>query len=134
MFHKIAVKVFVCLTVFTFVPGALVFANQCENQGQQCDMKAKSCPVARKCLNMCKGEVVSVDAAANVLTLKCKKSECQVALSGKTVINCGKEIKAVSDLVPGTMVVVHYKTKDGKKEATKILIKPVAEDSSCHKK
>ncbi|OGS21320.1 MAG: hypothetical protein A3J83_02310 [Elusimicrobia bacterium RIFOXYA2_FULL_40_6] len=111
-----------------FAAGATVFAGeQCAMQGKT---KAEGCKTAcgmnkKNCA--CKGEVVSVDVAANTISLKCKKGDCQVSLTNKTKIMQGKEVKTITDIKPGSNVIVKYSTKDGKNEATKILIEP-----GCH--
>ncbi|MBU0951453.1 MAG: hypothetical protein KKH91_01315 [Elusimicrobia bacterium] len=100
-----------------FAAGTAVFA-----QSEGCKT---SCPMAKKSCS-CKGEVISVDTAANTISLKCKKGDCQVSLTDKTKIMQGKDVKTISDINSGVKVIIKYSTKDGKNEAKKVLIEPVA--------
>jgi hypothetical protein len=80
------------------------------------------------------GKVVSVDAAANIVIVKCRKGEDTLSVGDKTVIMVGGKTAAIADLTPDMKVAVKYKLEEGVKAASKIYEKtavtPKAKDTA----
>ena len=71
------------------------------------------------------GEIVSVDASKNLLTVKTKKGEMAFSLDEKTKIKMGKETRSISDLKVGDKIKVYYIHVDGKDLAETIMVRNV---------
>jgi hypothetical protein len=84
-------------------------------------------PVAKtQGVKPCNGTVVSVDAIANTVIIKCKKAEDTLTVNEKTVIKASGKVVALADLKADTKVNASYKMEEGKKVAVKITEKPAA--------
>ncbi|MDD5153578.1 MAG: hypothetical protein PHR03_02760 [Desulfovibrionales bacterium] len=70
------------------------------------------------------GEVVTVDTAANSLTLKGKRAEVVIYTNEDTVVRVAKEKKSLADVKVGDKIAVRYSEIDGKNLAESIVIKP----------
>ncbi len=69
------------------------------------------------------GEVVTVDTAANSLTLKGKRAEVVISTNEKTVVQVGKENKSLADVKVGDKIAVRYSEIDGKTLAESIVVR-----------
>lgn len=70
------------------------------------------------------GEVVTVDTAANSLTLKGKRAEVVISTNEETVVQVGKEKKSLAGIKVGDKITVRYSEIDGKNLAESIVVKP----------
>jgi Cu/Ag efflux protein CusF len=70
------------------------------------------------------GEVVTVDTAANSLTLKGKKAEVVIHTNEDTVVQVAKEKKSLADVKVGAKIAVRYSEIDGKNLAESIVVRP----------
>lgn len=71
------------------------------------------------------GNVVSVDKAANTITIKDKDGEIVFTVTKKTHVIIDAKRRSVDLLVPGEKVSVRYVTKGGKNTAKRINLMPV---------
>lgn len=71
------------------------------------------------------GEIVSMDLAKNLLTIKTINGEMTFRLNEKTKIKIRKEEKRISDLKTGDKIKVYYTHVNGKDLAEIIMIKTV---------
>ena len=69
------------------------------------------------------GQVISLDTAANMLTVKTRQGEMSFFVDEKTQITMGREEKLFSDIKIGEKVKVHYTTAEGKELAEKIMMR-----------
>ena len=76
------------------------------------------------------GEIILLDATANIVTIKTRQGEMTVYVNEKTLITMGREEKLYSDLKVGDRVKVHYTTGEGKELAERIMMKPRKEKAS----
>src|SRR5271169_1125324 len=74
-------------------------------------------------VKMVAGDVVTVDAAVKILTIKGRKAEVVIATDERTTIKIDKEKKTLSDVKVGDKVTVKYAVIDGKNIARSIDIK-----------
>lgn len=70
------------------------------------------------------GEVVTVDTAANSLTLKGKRAEVVIHTNEDTVVQVAKEKKSLADVKVGAKIAVRYSEIDGENLAESIVVKP----------
>ncbi|TSA11987.1 MAG: hypothetical protein D4R73_02970 [Deltaproteobacteria bacterium] len=70
------------------------------------------------------GEVVTVDTAANSLTLKGKRAEVVIHTNEDTVVQVAKEKKSLADVKVGAKIAVRYSEIDGGNLAESIVVKP----------
>lgn len=71
------------------------------------------------------GNVVSVDKAANTITIKDKDGEIAFTVTKKTHVIIDAKRRSINLLVPGEKVSVRYVTKGGKNIAKRIILMPV---------
>ena len=84
--------------------------------------------VAKKTMpKIANGEIVSIDAIANIVIVKTRKAEDTLTVIDKTVIKDAKgKVVALADLKAETRVSATYKVEDGKMIAIAIKEKPAA--------
>jgi Cu/Ag efflux protein CusF len=70
------------------------------------------------------GEVVTVDTAANSLTLKGKRAEVVIHTNEDTVVQVAKEKKSLADVKVGAKIAVRYSDIDGEYLAESIVVRP----------
>jgi len=70
------------------------------------------------------GEVVTVDTAADSLTLKGKRAEVVIHTNEDTVVQVAKEKKSLADVKIGAKIAVRYSEIDGKNLAERIVVEP----------
>ncbi len=107
----------VALFAFTglvFAMGAAADSNKTAMTGAT---SAKAAPAAH--MHVISGKVVSVDAVANSIVIKGKKSDLTLNVAPDAKVKVGKETK-LADLKAGTMVKISYKMEGEQKVATKI--------------
>ncbi len=85
--------------------------------------EAKAPPKSKMAVIMVKGEVTSVDAAGNTVTVKGKDKEIKLNVTDKTKIMAGKEKKGLADIKVGDKVAARAMEEDGKTVAKAIRIK-----------
>lgn len=69
------------------------------------------------------GDVVTLDASINTLTIRGKKAEVVIVTDEKTIVRIGKEKRTLSDVKVGDRVTVKYAETQGKKIARSIEVK-----------
>jgi hypothetical protein len=77
------------------------------------------------------GKIISLETAANMVTIKTKQGEMSFYVNEKTQITMGREEKLFSDLKVGDKIKVHYTTAEGKELAERIMVKPRKEKASA---
>jgi hypothetical protein len=76
------------------------------------------------------GRIVSLDTAANMVTIRTKQGEMSFYVNENTEITMGREEKLFSDLEVGEKVKVHYAVVEGKELAERIMVKPRRDKTS----
>jgi hypothetical protein len=76
------------------------------------------------------GRIVSLDTAANMVTISTKQGEMSFYVNENTEITMGREEKLFSDLEVGEKVKVHYAVVEGKELAERIMVKPRRDKTS----
>jgi hypothetical protein len=76
------------------------------------------------------GRIVSLDTAANMVTISTKQGEMSFYVNENTEITMGREEKLFSDLEVGEKVKVHYAVVEGRELAERIMVKPRRDKTS----
>lgn len=79
------------------------------------------------------GNILAIDAAGKLLTVKGRKGDVALSIEDKTTIKEGKDPKVFSDLKTGDKVTVKYVESDGKKIAKSVKIKADSKKSRSKK-
>lgn len=121
------------LVAVLLMAGLFAFTGSVVAVGDVYAKQAKDCPKGKKSCSL-KGQiVVSVDAAANTITVKDKDGDEQtLSLTEKTKIKKGKETIALADLSSGQKVTL--KLKKAKDETKSVSVIYVLKDKACEKK
>lgn len=138
------------LTIICFVSGIFSQTQPSNNPGPQQTVQSevKSSNVYKtpvrsetkqlnKTISKVIGEVVSIDATANTITLKKKSGENEtLSIDPKVVVKKSGKICSLSDITVGERIVVSYQKEGDKKVAKVILVSvpPVKKEKGPEKK